>query len=273
MNIILMPAAVIPIGSKRRGYWSVLEIARPGRDPVPYGVLLAGEDSSDWTHRFRGAEAVQDLEEQEVDILTCLPDDLAQKASELGGLKMLALLEDSLSGFFRLSDRAPIAYSNARSTVDRLFDQYVDTEFRPFETHLPLYTLRAAATKFGEGMAVEEETWVRAPENRRITSRMFAVHIVGRSMEPRIPDGSVCICRAPVVGSRHGRLLLIEKFDETDFAARYTVKLYMRQGALPEGEERTQPIRLQPLNPEFEAFDLTSEQFRVIAEFVQVLYF
>lgn len=267
-----MPAAVISIGSKRRGYWSILEIARPGSQPVPYGVLLAGEDSADWTHRFRGADEFQELEEQAVDILECLGDDLAQKASELGAVKLLDSLEDSLSGFFRIGDRAAIVYSDARAAVDRLFDQYVDTDVRAFVTHLPLYTLRAAATKFGEGMGVEEESWVRAPENLRLTEGMFAAHVTGRSMEPLIPDGSVCIFRAPVTGSRNGRYLLIEKFGETDFASRYTVKRYARQGALREGEERAERIRLEPLNREFEAFDLASDQFRVVAEFVQVLY-
>jgi SOS-response transcriptional repressor LexA len=67
-------------------------------------------------------------------------------------------------------------------------------------------------------------------------------------------------------------MLLIEKFDETDFAARYTVKRYARRGELSESGDRDGPIRLEPLNPEFEPFDLTSDQFRVVAEFVQVLY-
>lgn len=267
-----MPAAMTSIGSRRRGYWSLLEIAQPGRKPVPHGILLAGEDSGDWTHRLRGPDGLDELEEQEVDILACLSDDLGQKASELGGVQLLESLEDSLSGFFRISDRASIVYSDARSAVDRLFDQYVDTQVRPFVTHLPLYTLRAAATKFGEGMAVEAESWVRAPQNLRLTEGMFAAHVTGRSMEPLIPDGSVCIFRAPVTGSRYGRFLLIEKFGETDFASRYTVKRYARQGALREGEDRAESIRLEPLNREFEAFDLASDRFRVVAEFVQVLY-
>jgi phage repressor protein C with HTH and peptisase S24 domain len=100
---------------------------------------------------------------------------------------------------------------------------------------------------------------------------MFAAHVAGRSMEPKIPDGSVCIFRAPVTGSRNGRLLLIEKFGETDFASRYTVKRYARQGVLVESAEREGSIRLEPLNREFAAFDLTTDEFRVVAEFVQVL--
>jgi hypothetical protein len=100
---------------------------------------------------------------------------------------------------------------------------------------------------------------------------MFVARVVGRSMEPLISDGSACIFRAPVTGSRKGRYLLIEKFDETDFDARYTVKRYARQGVMAESEEREQAIRLEPLNREFEPFELTSDKFRVVAEFVEVL--
>jgi phage repressor protein C with HTH and peptisase S24 domain len=155
--------------------------------------------------------------------------------------------------------------------VDRLFDQHVDATPQPFVTHLPLYGIRAAATQFGEGMASEAESWVRAPGPLKLTPGMFVAQVTGRSMEPMIPDGSECIFRAPVTGSRQGRYLLIEKFGETDFAFRYTVKKYARQGKRDETAERETPIRLEPLNPEFEAFDLTSDQFRVVAEFVQVL--
>jgi SOS-response transcriptional repressor LexA len=270
-------AAVVSIASRRRGHWSLLEIARPGQGPVPYGILLAGADSDDWAMRLRDADfflkdGFGELDETEVDVLTELGSDLQLKARQMGGVQLLDSLEDSVSHFVRVSDRAPIAYSHAAAAVDSLFDEHVGGEIRRYITHIPLYDLRAAATRFGEGMDAREESWVRAPENLRLSSGMFAAHVVGRSMQPLIPDGSVCIFRAPVTGSRRGRNLLIEKFDETDFAARYTVKRYARAGRLVESADREAPIRLEPLNPDFEAFDLTSDQFRVVAEFVQVLY-
>jgi len=267
-----MPAGVVSIAEKRRGFWSLLEVARPGERPVPYGILLAGDGADNWTMRLRGPECFDDLDETDLDVLNELGPDLQLKARAMGGNGLLASLEDSLSGFLRISDREMIAYSNAQQAVDRLFDEHVDSEIRRFVTHLPLYALRAAATKFGEGMEVREEAWVRAPENLHLTGDLFAAHVVGRSMEPLIPDGAVCIFRAGVRGSRAGRYLMIEKFDETDFAARYTVKRYARTGAFSESEERDMPIRLEPLNAGFEPFELTSDQFRVVAEFVQVLY-
>ena len=229
------------------------------------------------TFRLQDPSGFDELDEREFDILSALPEDLRQKGLEMGGLRLLDSLEDSLSNFFRIGDRHSVAYSgDARVTVDHLFYEIVDPVIRPFVSHLPVYSLRAAATKFGELMdnrqeEYEAERWVRAPENLRLSQGMFVAYVVGRSMEPRIPDGSACIFRAPVMGSRKGRLLLIEKSGETDFSSRYTVKRYARQGDLVESAEREGAIRLEPLNKEFPAFDLTADEFRVIAEFVQVL--
>ncbi len=276
----VMPAAVIPIDTKasrsahRAASWATFQIAQPGRRPVPYGILLADNETGELTLRLRDASCLEDPDEGELDILDALPGDLERKGREMGGLRLLNTLEDSLSGFFRISDSSSISYSgDARATVDRLFDQFVDTEVRRFVSHLPFYSLRAAATKFGEQMESEEEpvSWVRTPENLRLHEGMFVATVVGRSMEPRIPDGSACIFRAPVTGSRNGRLLLIEKFGAAE-ASRFTVKRYARQGALVESAEREGAIRLEPLNKEFPAFDLTADEFRVIAEFIQVLH-
>jgi SOS-response transcriptional repressor LexA len=247
---------------------------------VPFGIVLAEEAGGPPTMRFRDLSCFEELDEEQIDILDFLPDDLAAKGREMGGVPLIESLEDSLSHFIRISDRARIAFSSgAQATVDRLFDEHVDATPRKFITHLPLYSLRAAATKFGESMDAgglgTEEGWVRVPEKMRLDTGMFVARVVGRSMEPRIPDGSLCAFRAPVVGSRQGRLLLIEMLDVDDASQRYTVKKYARRAELRnqlvEGAEREGRIRLEPLNKEFEAFELTADRYRVVAEFVQVL--
>ena len=205
-------------------------------------------------------------------MLAELPDDLRRKALETGGARLLDTLEDSLSHFLRIGNRTAMAYAgDAQAAADRLFDEHVDAAIQPFVTHLPLYGLRAAATKFGDGMESEHERWVRTPPRLRLTEGMFVAHVVGRSMEPLIPDGSLCIFRAPVTGSRQGRWLLIEDFGQKDALSRYTVKRYAVHASRDESAEREAPIRLEPRNPEFEAFELDGDRFRVIAEFVQVL--
>jgi hypothetical protein len=286
-----MPAAVIPIGEFRSGaakntpdlrdgHWSLLEIA-PGSETIPFGVLLVDTETNQLRTRCRTTADLAelcDLEEQEQDILDCLEEDLQARAGEQGAVALIDSLEDTLSGFLRINDRTAIAYSGSQQkAADRLFEEFVDPEIRRFETHLPLYGLRAAATKFGEGMAAEEPEWIRVWPSRgkasKLTPAMFVAHVVGRSMEPLIPDDSLCVFRANVAGTRQGKYLLIEKFGETDFANRYTVKRYTSQktqdSTSDTWEHRT--VRLEPLNPEFEAFELGPDEFRVIAEFVEVL--
>lgn len=271
-----MPAAVIPIRSATpaaQATWSLLELARPGAKAVPLGILLV-DDAGDMTLRLRGAAAFDDLEEEQNDILDFLESDLLGKARENGGHALLDSLEDTLSDFLRIGERTAVACTgDPRRMVDALFDRHVDDAVQPFITHLPLYNLRAAATKFGEGMHSEQEGWVRAPGHLTLHPNMFVAHVVGRSMEPLIRDGSLCVFRSGVTGTRQGKRLLIEQFGETDFAARYTVKRYTskkRADAEDQAWEH-ESIRLEPLNREFPAFDLGPDEFRVIAEFLAVL--
>jgi SOS-response transcriptional repressor LexA len=282
-----MPATVIQIDSffganpatRRRASWSLLEVARPGARPVPVGILLATEEDGQFAVRLRDLSlfdeaAFEDLEEDELDFLAYLADDLVQKGRETGGLRLMKSLEDSLSHFLRISDRNSIAIAgSAQAAADRLFEEHVDSTVREYVSHLPFYGLRAAATKFGEGMEAVQESWVRVPGGLKLTPAMFVAQVVGRSMEPLIPNGSLCIFRAGVTGSRQGRLVLIDKFDETDFSSRFTVKRYTSRKIVDPatGEWRHEQIRLEPLNREFEAFDLEGDRFNVIAEFVQVL--
>lgn len=274
-----MPAAVLSIenrtGAIRQGAWSLLELAPPGSAPCPLGILFVDRDTDRLIPRLRDASEVsgmEDIEEQEGEILAFLEADLRHKAGESGASRLLDSLEDSLSHFLRIGERTAVTYTgDPGRAADRLFEEYVDSTVRPFVTHLPLYGLRAAATKFGESMESEQDGWLRVPD-LRLTPDMFVAQVVGRSMEPLIADGSLCVFRAGVKGSRQGKKLLIEQFNENDFSARYTVKRYTSTKKHDEsGAWQHETIRLEPLNPAFEAFQLSPDSFRVIAEFVAVL--
>ncbi len=85
--------------------------------------------------------------------------------------------------------------------LDRLYGEHVEKlAVEPFRTHVPLYSLRAAAGGLGEEMPSEAEDWVRAPEGMRLDPDLFVAHVVGRSMEPRIPDGSLNLFRLHPAG-------------------------------------------------------------------------
>ncbi len=57
---------------------------------------------------------------------------------------------------------------------------------------------------------------------------MFVARVVGQSMEPKIPDGSYCLFKNPVTGTRQGRIMLVQLRDEVDpdTGERFTVKRY-----------------------------------------------
>jgi hypothetical protein len=157
--------------------------------------------------------------------------------------------------------------------LDRIFSENVaPVTPLPYRTHLPLYSMRAAAGFVGEEMAPAEEDWVRAPEGMRLDRDLIVVHVVGRSMEPRIPHGSLNVFRLHPAGSRQGKILLIQRKGVFDDTAGCTVKRYtsvkVRTG---EDEWRHERIRLEPLNPEFEAWDVDPEGFAVVGEWLRVI--
>jgi phage repressor protein C with HTH and peptisase S24 domain len=248
-------ASVIAFPARRE--FCLLETSAPRRT---IGVfLLSGKElkfrlRDDWSE-FEDAEYMESLEE-----------DFGLKIREMGGERFLQWMEDTLSNFLLISGREPAG----GKSIDALFEEHVDASVRPYVTHLPLYSLRAAATKFGEERTVEEESWVRV-DGMRLSEGMFVARVVGRSMEPLIPDGSLCVFRGPVVGSRQGKRVLIEQFGVGEAEARYSVKRYTSKKVETEEGWEHQSIRLEPLNPEFKAFELEGDQFRVIGEFVRVL--
>jgi phage repressor protein C with HTH and peptisase S24 domain len=266
-----MPA-VLSIASGRSCQFSVLSLALPGHPVTPAGIFLFDPGDNELHFKLRSDWEALGADEDDEEYLAALEDDFHLRIRELGAEQFLLSLEDSLSGLLRISDREAVAVANTSRTLQRLYDKLVDNAVRKYVTHLPLYSLRAAATKFGEDAEVpemeDEVDWVRAPEGLRLTEGMFIVQVVGRSMQPLIPDGSHCIFRAPVVGSRRGKRLLIQEGNT------FTVKRYTsHKRETSEDEWQHEFIRLEPLNPDFEAFDLTPDEFesryRVIAEFVQ----
>jgi len=58
-------------------------------------------------------------------------------------------------------------------------------------------SIRAAAGGFGSDMANQAEAWVDvdSPGRKGLSDDLFLARIEGRSMEPDIPDGSVCLFR------------------------------------------------------------------------------
>jgi SOS-response transcriptional repressor LexA len=251
--------------------YSLLTVELPGELPVTAGVLL--EDPAANVVHIRLRRDWEQLAPAEAEVLSLLEDDLLARAAQMGAAGFLAQLEDTLSNTLRVSDRREAMVEDFPRALGRLYRQHVHSASQPFITHLPRYSLAVAAGPFLENRSIEEEAWEEAPPNLRLTPEMFVARIAGHSMEPLIPDQSLCVFRRGVSGSRQGRLVLVEALDHGG-NDRYTVKRYRSEKRESQGGEWShQRIRLEPLNPAFEAWDLDPQEdrYRILAEFVQVL--
>lgn len=255
----------------RQAEYLLLEAALPGKAPVTIGVLLHDPDGERLGVRLRRDwERIAGEDDEEV--LELLAEDLEGKIAAQPAAELLREFEDSLSNTIRISERQPVLMANFDSTLRTLYQRHVPATVQPFRTHLPVYSCRAAAGKWGERMDVEPDGWIEVPDRLRMTEDMFAARVVGRSMEPLIPDGALCAFRGSVVGSRQGKRLLVEDMSQPDEGARYTVKRYKSSKRQTEEGWEHERVVLEPLNPEFEAWELTEDgRYRVIGEFVQVL--
>jgi phage repressor protein C with HTH and peptisase S24 domain len=265
-----MAVAISSLAHTRAARYSLLTVELPGEDAVTAGVLLE-DPAADRVH-IRLRRDWERVAPEESEVLSLLEDDLSAQAAVAGAAKFFAQLEDTLSNTLRVSDRREAVVEDFPRALGRLYRQHVHSEAQPFVTHLPRYSLAVAAGSFLQNRVVEEEGWEEAPPGLRLSRDLFVATIVGRSMEPLIPDGSLCVFRRGVTGSRQGRLVLVEALEHS--ADRYTVKRYRSEKRENEaGEWSHERIRLEPLNPEFEAWDLDPEEerYRILAEFVEVL--
>ena len=252
------------------GQYSVVQIAVPGTSPVNAGVLLLDPATNRLHIRFR-RDWDEIAGEEDAEVLEALAGDIENKAQEMGASQLLDWMEEHLSNVIQISDREPVLVDSFESSAARLYRQHVSPKVLSFRTHLPKYSLRAAAGRFGEQMEVEPEDWEETPANLKLTEDMFIAHVVGHSMEPRIPDGSLCVFRYNVVGSRNGKLVLVMHYGETG-ENRFTIKRYRSVKAHSEEGWKHEKIVLEPLNPEYEPWELEENSpIKVLAEFVTVL--
>ncbi len=251
--------------------FSILAAELPGDAPVNAGILLLDSERDQLYIRMR--RDWDSFAGEEAEVLAELEADLDLKAREMGGARLLESMEDSLSNLLRISAREQVMVDDFDRALARLYRRHVKSNVIEFVTHLPRYSLAAAAGRFLENSEIEAEGWEEAPPDLKVTEEMFVAHIAGRSMEPKIPDGSLCIFKGGMIGgSRQGRLVLVERLGGGT-NERYAVKRYRSEKRIEIGAWRHEMIVLESLNPEFESWELNPEEdrYRIVGEFVRVL--
>lgn len=270
-----MPAGGVPWPS--RAEYLVVEVALPRRSPLPAGILLL-DPGADRLYLKLREDWAEWAEPEDAEVLSLIATDWEQQAQQAGAAAFLALLEDRLSNTLRLSERRTVVVGDFERALERLYRQEIEgrqsaVTVIPFRTHVPVYSLRAAAGRFGpeQEPEAEPEGWVPAPPGLRSAEDYFACHVQGRSMEPRIPDGSLCLFRKIPAGSRQGKLVLVRHRGATETGGEFTVKRYRSEKVVTEEGWRHTKVVLEPLNPDYPVLELGPEEFQVIAEFVRVI--
>jgi len=159
------------------------------------------------------------------------------------------------------------------------FRRLSPNEVKPYINCVPLYDLKAAAGQFSEEQHMTDMDWVELPDCFRPQPGVFVAQVVGESMNRRIPNGSWCLFKKNPVGTRQGKVVLVQQRDKSDGedGGHYTVKVYeSRKVYIDDGAWQHEQILLKPDSSDsgYLPIEIKSEQSEgliVIAEFVAVL--
>lgn len=159
------------------------------------------------------------------------------------------------------------------------FRRLQPNEIKPFENCVPLYDLKIAAGAFSQEQQVEDIEWVELPDRFRPQHGQFVAQVVGESMNCKIPNGAWCLFRMNPVGTRQGKVLLVQhrEITDTETGGHYTIKIYeSHKEQFPDGSWKHTSILLKPDStiPGYVPIVLNAEQaeyLRVVAELVDVL--
>ncbi len=267
-------ARVISFGDyqPKQAEYSLLLAELPAHSPETIGVLLL-DPATDTLHVRLRRDWSTVASTEDAEVLEELESDLASRAQEQGGAAVLDFLENVASMSLRVTDREAISVRNFDKTLSELYREHVSSRVLRFETHLPRFSLAAAAGPFlTNPLDILEKEWIEMPPDLRLNEDMFVAEIRGHSMEPKIPNGSLCVFRRNIVGSRNGKLVLVRNAELTS-DDRYTVKRYKSEKVFTEDGFRQTRIRLESLNPAYPSWDLDidEEKYEIVAEFVRVL--
>ncbi|MHB8232872.1 MAG: S24 family peptidase [bacterium] len=152
-------------------------------------------------------------------------------------------------------------------------------ESEKFVSYLPVYSLEAAASGFSGEEYVENLGWkkVGAGNFGRLNRDMFIAKVVGKSMEPTIPDGSYCVFQLERGGSRNGKVVLVESrlVSDPETNQKFTVKRYRSEKENTDGERWIHKrIILSPDNKDFNDIvleNVSENDFKVVAELVTII--
>ena len=237
------------------------------------GIVVSDPETGECVFRFR--KDWNEFSPEEGEILAALAEDLPLKYEEMGAEAFLRWIDESLSNSFRVEPPAQTICIDLQRTAQALYRRHVKTEAKRYVTHLPLIPIDLAAGGLGTDRAKGAEEWVEVeiPGRARLSDDLFLVRIHGRSMEPDIPDGSICLFRTYQGGSRSGGIYIVQRLATMDDGGEFTIKRYKSVKRETAQGWHHENIEMQPDNPDFQDWSLAQEENRwvTVAQFLHVL--
>jgi DNA-binding Xre family transcriptional regulator len=163
----------------------------------------------------------------------------------------------------------------ALRALQRAGHEVIEGEQRQPRGTVPVMTLEAAASRFGEAEEVSVSAWVKLKgvKASQLEGRFIAL-VAGRSMAPTVPSGALCLFRAPVVGPLTGRTVLaqLRTAEDPETGGAYALKRVGNIELLPSGGFR---VPLLSTNRDFPPVVVDVEHPRelgILAELERVLW-
>ncbi|MGH7430193.1 MAG: S24 family peptidase, partial [Candidatus Methylomirabilaceae bacterium] len=141
-----------------------------------------------------------------------------------------------------------------------------------YQTCIPRLDLKAAAGQFGDEQHPEFEDWAEVNTSRPLRKGMFVAQVVGRSMEPLIPDGAYCLFQFKAPQMRNGMVALFQLHNSADpeSGGRFTVKR-LSVSTQTTAAEMQRVATLVPENRDYTRIPVEDDDVRMVAEFLEVL--
>lgn len=146
----------------------------------------------------------------------------------------------------------------------------------PTEHTVPFYDLEIAAGNFSDFQIAGDTKYIEVPDLSS-PEDYFICKVIGESMNKIIPNGSYCLFKKYIGGSRNGLITLVEGSEifDSETGSNYTIKEYSSKKATDDEGWHHEEITLKPLSIQsFEPIVLRDEEtmnFRVIGVFVKIL--
>ncbi|MGV3753849.1 MAG: DNA/RNA helicase domain-containing protein [Verrucomicrobiota bacterium] len=183
-------------------------------------------------------------------------------------------LKECARGIIETSQQ-PVVEESKETLPFRILDI---NEVVPYVNAVPKFDFKIAAGAFSAEQWVDECEWVELPEHLQAREGYFVAQVIGESMNRKIPNGSWCLFRANPVGSRQGKIVLVQlrSIQDPDYSASFTIKSYHSEKERTEDGWQHSRIVLKPMSNDPHYLDINLEkdevqEMRVLGEYVAII--